>query len=138
MSSEQRSNTKRNNTKVYGAIAAFLLVVVVVCALEVNRKSPGLSNVNIADFAEEKPAPQAIIRFEKNGRTYFGWVAELSSLDKLTVPSGPPVYVFDDSRAMVDYTIDVGDDPTFVKNWEPLMTFFRNEENYVTLDAVTP
>lgn len=35
------------------------------------------------------------------------------------VPSGPPVYVFDDSGRLVGWTLDVGDDNGFLSQWTP-------------------
>ncbi|MBI3922523.1 MAG: hypothetical protein HY318_13960 [Armatimonadetes bacterium] len=33
------------------------------------------------------------------------------------VPSGPPMYIFDSQGHLVDYTLDVGDDPRFADKW---------------------
>jgi hypothetical protein len=33
------------------------------------------------------------------------------------VPSGPPMYVFDSQGHLLDYTLDVGDDPRFRDKW---------------------
>ena len=35
----------------------------------------------------------------------------------LTVPSGPPAYVFDQSGRLLDWTLDMGDDPGFRRKW---------------------
>ena len=143
MTSEQHSNTdaKKKNTRFVGigviVIFTFFVVgMVAMTILNIKRHTPSSPGIHISDFAREKAAPQAIVPFEKNGRTYFGWIAELSTLDTITVVSGPAVYVFDEFGTMVDYTIDVGDDPSFKDNWEPLMTRFYDKENYISLEEV--
>ena len=141
MSSEQPitdSNAKKKKIRLFkiGVIVLFVVGIVAIAVLDIKRHTPSSPGIQISDFAREKPAPQAIVQFEKNGRTHFGWIAELSTLDTITVASGPAVYVFDDSGTMVDYTIDISDHPTFEQNWKPLMTHFHNKENLVTLEQV--
>jgi len=140
MTSEQHGNVdaKKKNTRFIGigviVIFTFFVVgMVAMTILNIKRLSPSSPGMSISDFAREKPAPQAIVPFEKNDRTYFGWIAELPSWD---VPSGPPIYVFDESGKMIDFTIDVGDDPSFKDNWEPLMTRSYDKENYISLEEV--
>ena len=140
MTSEQHRNAdaKKKNSRLIGigVIVFFVVGIIAIDAIDTKRKIPSSPGIHISDFAREKPAPQAIVPFEKNGRTYFGWIAELSTLDTITVVSGPAVYVFDKFGMMVDYTIDVGDDPSFKDNWEPLMTRFYDKENYISLEEV--
>ena len=143
MTSEQHGNVdaKKKNTRFIGigviVIFTFFVVgMVAMTILNIKRLSPSSPGIQISDFAREKAAPQAIVPFEKNDRTYFGWIAELSTLDTITVVSGPAVYVFDEFGIMVDYTIDIGDAPTFANNWEPLMTRSYNKENYISLEEV--
>lgn len=31
--------------------------------------------------------------------------------------SGPPVYIFDNTKRLIDYTLDSGDDPEFFDKW---------------------
>ena len=143
MTSEQHRNAdaKKRIARLvgFGVIVIFTFFIVGMVAmtiLNIKRHTPSSPGIHISDFAREKPAPQAIVPFEKNGRTYFGWIAELSTLDTITVVSGPAVYVFDEFGTMVDYTLDIGDAPTFANNWEPLMTRSYNKENYISFEEV--
>ena len=140
MISEQHGNADAKKKIAWfvniGVIVFVIAGMVVITALNIKRHAPSSPGIHISDFAREKPAPQAIVPFEKNGRTYFGWIAELSTLDTITVVSDPAVYVFDEFGTMVDYTLDIGDAPTFANNWEPLMTRSYNKENYISLEEV--
>ena len=36
---------------------------------------------------------------------------------QITIPSGPPVCIFDESGILIDHTPDIGDDSRFQKEW---------------------
>ncbi len=36
---------------------------------------------------------------------------------KWTLPSGPPMYIFNKDETLIDYTLDSGDDPVFRDKW---------------------
>lgn len=40
-----------------------------------------------------------------------------------TMPSGPPMYIFNKEGILIDYTIDSGDDPEFKDKW--LKDYFK-------------
>lgn len=51
----------------------------------------------------------------KDGTNYYAAIGPVRA--PLALVSGPPVYVFDRSGTMVDWTLDNGEDPRFQKAW---------------------
>jgi len=47
---------------------------------------------------------------------------------KWTLPSGPPMYIFNKDETLIDYTLDSGDDPEFRDKW--LKDYWKKTSNH--------
>lgn len=70
-------------------------------------------------FAAQVPPPTHIKVVDHEGERYLVWEGGKLFWDMLAVSSGPPVYVFDESGQLLDWTDDSGDnhrlDPIITK-----------------------
>lgn len=74
---------------------------------------------NLIRFLEARPEPSRIGKFVHD-ETVYTEVLGRPVMSPLSVPPGPPAYVFDETGALVDWTGDRGDDPAFVRRWGSL------------------
>ena len=58
--------------------------------------------------------------FTQDGPQYLALSGPIQAYPKF--PSGPPVYIFDHTGQLIDWTVDEGDDEAFKTRWP---TFFR-------------
>lgn len=71
---------------------------------------------NLVAFLEVRPQPSQIRKFIHAGKVYFEVVGTpVTSL--LSLPSGPPAYIFDETGSLVDWSLDLGDNPSFASKW---------------------
>ena len=84
-------------------------------AVEARRLRPPTSARTLPSFLSVMPRPERFEIHVAGDRRYLLVVGRLPAL--LTLPSGPPVYVFDTSGKLLDWTADSGDDPRFVERW---------------------
>ena len=107
----------------------FISVAVVVCLIaawiytetkgaRAVRPPQGVTNL-VAFLDLQHPKPSKIRRFVQNGKVHLEVIGERFS-SPLSLPSGPPAYIFDDTGALVDWTGDRGDAPSFVSKWGSL------------------
>ena len=68
-------------------------------------------------FIQSKRPPQKIERIEKEEQQYVFVTGRMTPLWFVTIPSGPPCYVFDSGGTLIDWTKDIGDDSRFVERW---------------------
>lgn len=61
------------------------------------------------------PQPEGRRVFDIEGSEYLALFGPVQPFPRF--PSGPPVYVFDRSGALVDWTPDEGDDEEFKRRW---------------------
>ena len=81
---------------------------------------PPVNATNLVVFLEHRPEVAKIRRFDRDGKPYLEVFLPLPR-SVLSLPSGPPTYIFDEvSGALVDWTADRGDSPTFVNKWGSL------------------
>lgn len=66
-------------------------------------------------YRAKMPTPKFAERWERDGTNYIAVYGPIRA--KLALPSGLPVYVFDATGNMVDWTLDSGDDGKFQKAW---------------------
>jgi hypothetical protein len=99
-----------------GLAVLVMLYFAVVC-FDRSTTNPGAQGQSIDDFLKAKRAPQKVERIEKEGQSYLFVTGRMSPLWIVTVPSGPPCYVFNASGRLVDWTSDVGDAPYFQEKW---------------------
>jgi len=103
------------------AIVAALALCLLVAAVYTEKKnadklSPPVGVTNLVAFLEARPQPTKIRKFVQNGKVHVEVIGK-PIISPLSLPSGPPAYVFDDTGALVDWTSDRGDTPRFVKKW---------------------
>jgi hypothetical protein len=103
------------------AIVAALLVCLLAVWVYSEKKGasavrPPEGGTNLIAFLDARPQPRQIRRFVHDGKTHIEVVGKpVPSL--LSLPSGPPAYIFDESGALVDWSRDLGDSPLFVSKW---------------------
>ena len=98
-----------------------LLALVVVAWLACERYHTHISNptgraTTYAEYRARLPTPRSVEIVRSGGVQYYAAVGPIKP--PLVRASGPPMYVFDDSGRMIDWTIDRNDDPRFQKRWE--------------------
>jgi hypothetical protein len=102
-------------------IATALLVCLLAFWIYSERKSasavrPPEGATNLAAFLAARPQPIQIRRFTHDGKMRVEVVGKpVASL--LSLPSGPPAYIFNESGILVDWTSDLGDNPSFIAKW---------------------
>lgn len=70
---------------------------------------------DIPGFLKWMPTPVSFDRFESGGRTFY--VLRGSPQARFRVPSGPPVYVFDEQGTLVDWCSDEGENAKIHERW---------------------
>ena len=87
-------------------------------------------------FLETMPEPAELALVTVSGQTYLQVIGPLPR--GLTLPSGPPVYVFDSGGGLVAWTLDSGDDPGFASTWwfpssqRRSITFVQAQERFAS------
>ena len=84
--------------------------------LEYRRQSPTATTRYLKAFLLTMPEPQEIYQFQSSADESYNEVVGPWPPFYL-IPSGPPVYIFDEAGVLVDWTSDVGDDPDFSRTW---------------------
>jgi hypothetical protein len=105
------------NIGIIAAVIACLLAALI----SAQRKSadavrPPAGATNLLAFLEVRPLTNQIRRFVFNGKAYLEVIGKVH-LSTLAPRSGPPVYIFDETGAFVDWCGDIGDNNVFVKKW---------------------
>ena len=97
-------------------ILALLLVFAAYVAIEVIcqcRAKPPATVRNLEQYLGWQTRHRRAELQDVGGQTFVVMHGPLAGL----VPSGPPVYVFDSTGRLVDWTTDSGDDPRFQGKW---------------------
>jgi hypothetical protein len=77
---------------------------------------PPPSGTNLTGFLEARPQYGQIRRFVHNGKAYVQVIGK-PTISALSLPSGPPTYIFDEAGSLVDWCRDLGDNPSFANKW---------------------
>jgi hypothetical protein len=77
---------------------------------------PPESATNLMVFLEARPHPQQILKFTYGGKTHIEVIGKPVTFF-LSLPSGPPAYIFNENGVLVDWSRDVGDNPSFGNRW---------------------
>ena len=77
---------------------------------------PPANATNFIGFLQFQPQPAKIRKFAHAEKTYVEVLGDAHT-SLLSLPSGPPAYIFDETGLLVDWTADRGDAPTFVNKW---------------------
>lgn len=77
---------------------------------------PPQGATNLAAFLQARPESGPISRFVHAGNAHIKVVGRPGGTG-LSLPSGPPVYIFDTSGRLVDWCGDLGDNEEFLRKW---------------------
>lgn len=77
---------------------------------------PPVGITNLVAFLETKPQVRQIRKFTYNGNTHFEVIGKPAT-SLLSLPSGPPAYIFSENGTLADWSRDIGDNPSFVSRW---------------------
>ena len=77
---------------------------------------PPTGGTNLVAFLEARPQPNQIRSFVYNGKVHVEIIGK-PSISPLSLPSGSPAYIFDETGALVDWSRDLGDNPSFLRKW---------------------
>ena len=111
--------------KVLGYVAALFGVSVVgvsvVAWLACERYHAHISNPTArastySEYRAKLPAPVDAEVLRTDGTQYYAAIGPVKP--PLVRASGPPMYIFDDSGRMIDWTLDRYDDSRFQQRWE--------------------
>ena len=71
---------------------------------------------HIRQFIERKTPVSLLYSFEKDSRRYIWWQLPIQR-NGIFLPSGPAVFIFDEQGVLCDYSLDIGEEPSFTKTW---------------------
>ena len=80
------------------------------------RINPPEGEVYLSDFLDSGRKTHEVRQFvydQRNHTAVFG----VARMFLTSLPSGPPVYVFDEHGLLIDWSRDIGDNPKFVEKW---------------------
>lgn len=92
-----------------------VVVLIVVEYIAYRRVVPPEEVRSLDDFLVWRPAADQFVVVDANGGAYLIAYGPESSV--FLVSSGPSAYVFDSSGQFVDWSSDIGDNPTFDERW---------------------
>jgi hypothetical protein len=106
-------------------VASFVLLCLLVLWLYSERERmrlirPAAEEQQLAAFLAKR-SPSRVQKLSQNEKSYLA-VTGRPTTSMFTLPSGPPVYIFDDTGMLVDWSGDIGDDSNFVRRWPGLST----------------
>ncbi len=102
---------------IVGALAVCLLATWVCFEKKsANAVRPPAGATNLVAFLAARPQLAGIRKFTYNEKPHLEVIGRPHQ-SALSVPSGPPVYVFDETGALVDWSRDSGDQPSFTAKW---------------------
>jgi hypothetical protein len=100
-----------------GGVFACLIAVWVYSEMRSSKAvRPPAGATNLVAFITSVPRIAEIRKFVHNDKLYLEVIGKpYESL--MSVPSGPPAYIFDETGLFVDWSRDLGDQPSFVRKW---------------------
>ena len=103
----------------YLAIVLVLLIPFIswlsFAAWTIRQIAPDENAQHLKEFLESMPLIEGIYSRQSGGTTYLQVEGTLPSW--LLLPSAPPMYIFDTTGKLVDWTGDYGEDPAFRRRW---------------------
>jgi hypothetical protein len=78
------------------------------------------AGTTLAEHLSQRPTAETQRLVDADGTKYLALIGPSESFPRF--PSGPPVYLFDASGNLVDWSADEGDDPEFHRRWPNLYT----------------
>ena len=106
--------------KIVWGVLAFVCLALVWVRDEIRhakavRSPPGATNLSA--FLETGPKVASIQRFTLGDRSYTEIIGR-PNLIGLSLPSGPPAYIFDESGTLRDWAGDTGNATLFNEKWQ--------------------
>jgi len=103
------------------AIVAASLVCLLATWIYSEKKSaqavrPPTGGTSLVAFLEAQQQPGKIRSFVYNGKVHVEVIGK-PIISPLSLPSGSPAYIFDETGALVDWSRDLGDNPSFASKW---------------------
>lgn len=77
---------------------------------------PPKGGTNLVAFLQARPQPNQIRSFVHNGKVHVEVIGK-PIVSPLSLPSGPPAYIFDETGSLVDWSRDLGNNPSFTRKW---------------------
>ena len=112
-------SNSRSQWRSYVAIVLVLLIPFIswlsFAAWKLQEIAPDENAQHLKEFLESMPSIEGIYSRQSGGTTYLQVEGTLPSW--LLLPSAPPMYSFDTTGKLVDWTSDYGDDPAFRRRW---------------------
>ena len=106
---------KTVKTLVLGAVAVAVYMLVVL--IDISKANPGPMGKSFDGFLQSKSAPKKLHRVSSDGQDFLYVTGPMTPLWFITIPSGPPCYVFNTNGSLIDWTKDCGDDSQFTGKW---------------------
>src|SRR4051794_20209784 len=102
---------------IFVAVIVFMIAAWV-CAGKKKAKTgfPPAGGKKLIGFLEARPPTESVCKFVHNGTGYVQVIGK-PNVSPLSLPSGPPVYIFDETGVLVDWSRDIGDSPSFTRKW---------------------
>ena len=121
-----------------GAFCALFAVWIASEKSRVKRVRPPAGATNLVKFLQARPEALKIRKFTNEDKTYIE-VLGYPTRPGLSLPSGPPSYVFNESGILVDWASDRGEASAFVKKWGSLSEgIFISVEEARRMMTLTP
>lgn len=97
-------------------LCTFVAVWAVSDYVSYKQVMPPVESGGIREFLDHSSNPFELYSFTLNGVDFFE-VIGTSRPRLLSIPSGPPIYIFDRAGRFVEWSRDSGDDERFSKRW---------------------
>lgn len=91
------------------------LIAWVGCEVYHAKTSSAAGLAGYSEYRAKLPEPRSARMLKKGESDYVAYYGPVTTL---AMVSGPPVYVFDLSGKLVDWSRDMGDDPRFAEEWK--------------------
>jgi hypothetical protein len=103
------------------AIAVAILVCLLAAWIYAEKRSarsirPTARETNLVTFLEERTEVTRLRKFTHNGKPYVEVIGK-PQVSLLSLPSGSPAYIFDETGTLVDWCSDLGDNQSFARKW---------------------
>ena len=113
---EMKKNKTLFRTIVFALIVLLIMLVSYgIYSLEFIRYPS--ANEQLDDFLKDNRQICCIQNIVVNDRAYTLVIGRIPSGSLLLLPSGPPAYIFDERKILLDMSRDIGDNPSFIKKW---------------------
>jgi hypothetical protein len=107
----------KRGLKTTSGIAVLLLGYVALIRFDIWSTNPGKNGRTLDGFLASMPKPQKVELINTATQSFVFVTGVYPRFWWITVPSGPPCYVFATNGVLIEWTSDIGDDDAFMKRW---------------------